>query len=324
MFFIYEYNRCSSLFYFFALWDSGVTQYRIPGIKDCKNNGHGILSFLTSNSSTISQIISLSRKITMKNLTFFIFILFMFSGCTSFVSEKTVKKENHNQFLKVGISTNSPPIAYLQGRKITGLEVSFAEGLARFTGKKLKLVQLPWKDQIPSLLQGKIDIIMSGMTVTELRRYRIRFSTPYMVSGQIALIRRTDRNKFGGGISDLLNPQVKLGTVAGTTGDLFIQEIKARGARTVYPVSADAVKALLEKEIDALIYDLPQNLYLASKYADKGLVPTHILLTKESLAWGIRPDSGNLLENANKYLKSLNQAGTLVPLIQQWVPYYQP
>ncbi len=260
----------------------------------------------------------------MKNLTLFVFLFFIVSGCTSLVSEKTVKKENLNDFLRVGISTNSPPIAYRQGGKITGLEVSFAEGLARFTGKKLKLVQLPWKDQISSLLRGKIDIIMSGMTITELRRYQIRFSTPYMVSGQIALIRRTDRNRFDGSISDLLNPQVRLGTVAGTTGDLFIQDIKAKGARTVYPVSTDGVKALLEKKIDALIYDLPQNLYLASKYADKGLIPTHILLTKESLAWAIRPDNGNLLENANNYLKSLTRTGNLVPLIQQWVPYYQP
>ncbi|WP_457575964.1 transporter substrate-binding domain-containing protein [Desulfomarina sp.] len=260
----------------------------------------------------------------MKNLTLFIFLVTIFSGCTSLVTQKTGENEILNHSLRVGISTSSPPIAYREGGKITGLEVSFARGLARFCGKKLKLVQLPWEDQIPSLLQGKIDIIMSGMTVTELRRYRIRFSTPYMVSGQVALIRRIDRNRFGGTISDLLNPQVRLGTVDGTTGDLFIQDVKANGARTVFPVSAEAVKALLENKIDAFIYDLPQNLYLASKYADKGLIPTNILLTKEFLAWGIRPDNENLLENANNYLKSLTRTGNLVPLIQQWVPYYQP
>ncbi len=80
----------------------------------------------------------------------------------------------------------------------------------------------------------------------------------------------------------------------------------------------------MEKKIDALIYDLPQNLYLASKYADKGLVPTHILLTKESLAWGIHPDNKDLRKNANNYLNSLTRTGNPVPLRQQWMPYHQP
>jgi hypothetical protein len=41
-------------------------------------------------------------------------------------------------------------------------------------------------------------------------------------------------------------------------------------------------------------------------------------------AWGIRADDRQLLEKATNYNDSLFLSGTLIPLIQQWIPYCQP
>jgi len=260
----------------------------------------------------------------MKRTILLMTLLVLASGCIRTDSQNSLKPEDSRRLLKVGISTNSPPIAYKQGRKIVGLEAEFARGLAEFTGRQLKLVQLKWKDQIPSLLDGKIDIIMSGMSITTPRKYRVTFTEPYMVSGQISLIRRIDRRRFSTGVTDLLNPNIRIGTITGTTGDFFIQDVKANGTRTQFSTSSKAVKALLGDEIDAFVYDLPQNLYLASVYADKGLFPITIQLTKEYLAWGVRPDDIELLNDANSYIATLSSKGTLVKTIQRWIPYYRP
>jgi polar amino acid transport system substrate-binding protein len=247
-------------------------------------------------------------------------ILFFTFGCTQTHS----KNSGSPSILRVGISTNSPPIAYKENGKFTGMEVDFAKGLAQFTGRKLKIIQIKWEDQITSLISGKTDIIMSGMSITDSRKYRIAFSNPYMLSGQISLIRLTDRNTFQSGATDLLNPSLKIGTIKGTTGDLFIQQIRANGKRIQFDTSAKAVKNLLSHDLDAFIYDLPGNLYLASKYESKGLTPVLIPLTKEYLAWGVRKNDTELLNNANQYLDSLKQEGTLLKTIQHWVPYYKP
>ncbi len=255
----------------------------------------------------------------------FLLILITFTiSCTKTASQNSLHTDNTTQVLRVGISTNSPPIAYRENNKIVGLEADMAKGLAEFTGRPLKLIQVNWKDQIPSLLSGKTDIIMSGMTITNSRKYRIAFADPYIASGQISLIRRVDRNKFLTGMTDLLNPSIRIGTVTGTTGDFFIQDIKARGARTQFPTSTKAVKALLANKIDAFVYDLPGNLYLASMYTDEGLFPVTLPLTREYLAWGVHPEDRELLDAANNYLKSLSDKNILTRTIQRWIPYYKP
>jgi ABC-type amino acid transport substrate-binding protein len=260
----------------------------------------------------------------MKQVTFLLTLILLISGCVKTGPQSSLDADKSIKFLRVGISTNSPPIAYKENNKIVGLEVDLAKGLADFTGRQLKLIRLNWKDQIPSLLDKKTDIIMSGMSITEARRYRISFTDPYMVSGQISLIRRVDRGKFLVGMTDLLSPAVRLGTVTGTTGDFLIQEIKAKGARTQFPTSAKAVKALLAGKLDAFVYDLPGILYLASMYTDEGLIPVTIPLTREYLAWGVRPDDQELLNSANSYLKSISDQAILTETIQRWIPYYKP
>ncbi len=250
-------------------------------------------------------------------------LLFTF-GCSQTTVQTDSQMASSPSTLRVGISTNSPPIAYKENGKIKGLEVDFAKGLALFTGRTLKIVQIRWDDQIPSLISGKTDIIMSGMSITDSRKYRIAFSNPYMLSGQIALIRLTDRNTFQSGATDLLNSSLKIGTIKGTTGDLFIQKIRANGKRIQFNTSAKAVKKLLSRDLDAFIYDLPGNLYLASQYESKGLAPVLIPMTKEYLAWGVRKDDTELLNSTNQYLDSLKHEGTLLKTIQHWVPYYKP
>jgi ABC-type amino acid transport substrate-binding protein len=260
----------------------------------------------------------------MKKLAFLAALLILSVGCVRTDSASNLQPDNSVKLLRVGISTNSPPMAYRENRNIVGLEADLAKGLAEFTGRQLKLVQLNWKDQIPSLLSNKTDIIMSGMTITNPRKYQIAFADPYMVSGQISLIRRVDRGKFPIGMTDLLNPSIKIGTVTGTTGDFFIQDVKARGARTQFPTSNQAVKALLAGKIDAFVYDLPGNLHLAAKYAAEGLLPVMIPLTREYLAWGVHPENRELLDAANSYVKSLSDQGVLDTTIQRWIPYYKP
>jgi ABC-type amino acid transport substrate-binding protein len=230
---------------------------------------------------------------------------------------------SNQKTLKVGVSTNAPPIIYKDNNKIHGLEADFARGLAEFTGRKIQFVQLKWEDQIPALLSGKTDIIMSGMTITDSRKYRISFTNPYIISGQISLIRLVDKSKFHRGAIDLLNPSLKIGTIKGTTGDLYIQQVRANGKRIQFDKSSQAAKALLENELDAFVYDLPGTLYLASLYADQGLSSVNVLLTKEQLAWGVRPGDKETLNSANNYLDSLAQKKALLPMIQKWIPAYK-
>lgn len=217
--------------------------------------------------------------------------------------------------LRVGVSVKSPPLIFKNNQQIVGLEADFARELAIYLEKKLVFVELDWKDQIPALESNRIDIIMSGMTITDLRKMRISFSDPYFVSGQMAMIRSVDALKY---ITFLQSGRI--GYIKRTTGENFVKQYFPGTQKSGFSDSEYGVKALISKKIDVLVHDGPIILFLASKYDSKGVTPVYSVLTEEYLGWGIRRENVQLREEANEFLEKIKKDGQLDAIIQQWIP----
>ncbi len=224
--------------------------------------------------------------------------------------------------LRVGVTTNAPPLIFKQNLKIVGLEADFAKDLANYLGKSLRLVELKWEDQIPALLENRIDIIMSGMTITTLRKVRIAFCIPYLRSGQMALIRREDAVRFSTGLFTLTNSSA-IGVIKNTFGEYFAEQNYSGVKKVSFSEPQSAVKALIDRRIDIFIYDGPMVFYLASENEINGLTALFTPLTEEYLGWGVRKDNVELLESANKFLQTRNEEGTLNKMIKFWIPLAQ-
>jgi polar amino acid transport system substrate-binding protein len=248
-------------------------------------------------------------------------------GCVqSNSSSNTSAQSDDNTILRVGITTNAPPMAYIEKGKVTGLEAAFARGLGRFMGRDVRFIQLKWEDQITALLSGKTDIIMSSMTITPARKYQIAFCKPYMISGQVSLVRLQEMYRYKNGFTDLLNPSVKIGTVKATTGALFVEKNIATDRKQryfSYTHPEQGVKALLNKDIDDFIYDLPMNFYFAARNEANGLAPVITPLTREQIAWGVRKDDIALYNVANDYLEGIRQDGRLKEMLIKWIPFFK-
>ena len=56
-----------------------------------------------------------------------------------------------SDLIRVGVSSNAPPLVYSKDGEILGLEADFARKLGEFTGKQIKFVELKWDKQIEAL-----------------------------------------------------------------------------------------------------------------------------------------------------------------------------
>ncbi|SMF98970.1 ABC transporter substrate-binding protein [Burkholderia singularis] len=81
--------------------------------------------------------------------------------------------------LSVGIAPAQPPIsAYAtDARTVVGFDADFAQLLADALGRKLKIVPLAWPDWPLALQSGRVDAVLSNVTVTEERKTKFDFST---------------------------------------------------------------------------------------------------------------------------------------------------
>ena len=223
--------------------------------------------------------------------------------------------------IRIGVSSNAPPLIYSKDGEIIGLEADFARKLGEFTGKQIKFVELKWENQIEALENNKIDIIMSGMSITQPRQYRIAFANPYLRSGQILLVRLEERARFSTGIYSLMNSNYVIGTIKDTTGDLFISTTINGAKVKTFDKSTDAVKALINNEIDAFVYDAPMICHYAAINENNKLTPILTLATEEYIAWGIRKQDSELLNQANAFIADLKSKQQLQHMIRTWIPF---
>ncbi|MEM9226980.1 MAG: ABC transporter substrate-binding protein [Verrucomicrobiota bacterium] len=222
--------------------------------------------------------------------------------------------------LRVGVTPTGPPVVFLQGGKVSGIEADLAEQLAKSINRQVRYVQLEFNELIPALLDDKIDIIMSGMSFTEMRAIRVSFSQPYMKVGQMPLVRRSDLNKYTNTLG-LLNTKGKVAVERGTTGDFFVQENFIYADRVPYLDINNAVSDLANGKVDVFIYDSPVIWWLASERESDGLAPLVVTLSEEYLAWAVRKDDTELLQLANAFLEKFRSSGDLNKVIKKWLPY---
>ena len=244
------------------------------------------------------------------------------TGCRTVpIEQQAAAPAVQREPLRVGVSTNAPPIIFKDNGKITGLEASLAQKLGDYLNKEIVYVEVPWNKQLDYLNQGKTDIIMSGMTITPQRQYLVTFTTPYLRSGQIMLVRLEDRRKFSRGVVDLMNSQHKIGTIANTTGDFFVTEAITNANEVSFATSAEAVRALGDGKIDALVYDAPMVCHYAAANHAKKLVPILVMATEEYLAWAVRKNDAELTKQVNRFLQVISEDGVLQQEINRWIPY---
>jgi ABC-type amino acid transport substrate-binding protein len=237
---------------------------------------------------------------------------FLLAGCTT--------PGGGAQPLRVGITPNYPPVIFAKAGEAAGLDADLAQALARALGRPLEFVQVAWDEQIPALLKGRTDIIVSGMSITQARKVRIAFSDPYMKTGQMALMRRDARDRYPTPES-ILACDGSIGVIAGTTGDVFVKDKCPSARRIAVAQPADAPFHLKGRRMDLFIHDVPSVAWILSTHEaelDALLKP----LTTEDVACGLRPDDAALRDAVNAALAKLKADGTLDGMIRRWIPYY--
>lgn len=250
-------------------------------------------------------------------------LLLVLPGCSRWKMGSLFSKEPASPaILKVGIAADSPPLIFKKNGAVTGLETSLAAGLARSMSRQAELIELSRAELAKALLDKKIDIIMAGITAEYASASALAASTPYLLSGQAALV-HLDDVKLSGNPQALAQKQVRLGVVAKTAGDRYAAALKPQGKVSRFPSAQEGVQALINDTIDVLIHDMPAICHYASQHVEKGLTPGTKLLTSEELVWAIRPDDSAMQKAANTYLETIGKSGDLQEMIKQAVPFYK-
>ena len=81
--------------------------------------------------------------------------------------------------LVVGTTGTQPPLSMTaKGGEIIGLDADIAKLIATGLGVKIRFSKMLFSELIPALESGKVDMIISGMTMTSERNAKVPFIGP--------------------------------------------------------------------------------------------------------------------------------------------------
>ena len=220
--------------------------------------------------------------------------------------------------LRVGTDPTYPPLMMkTKTGKIIGFEADLAHMLAQSLHAKLKFVTMPFKDLLPALQSGMVDVVISGMSITADRNRKAMFVGPYLASGQ-SLLTRMDSPVPLGGIKDMNKPNIKVSAAKGTTGEMAVKGLLPNATYVPAADQEAALKLLLAKKVDLVVADFPFCAVAAFRYRAQGIMGGDKAFTFEPFGIAIAPGDplfANLLEN---FLLVVKGTGQMQRLQQIW------
>lgn len=241
----------------------------------------------------------------MKKLLILVLLLTVaFVGC----DKDNNASDNDLPVLKVGMELKYPPFETIDtDGNPDGVSVKLAEALGEYLGREVVIVETAYPSLITALQTGKVDIIISSMTINATRAEVVDFSDPYTTSDLMMLVHKDSIVKS---YEDLNNPDVTIVSKTGTIGALWAAENAPLAKIKNVAEEASAVLEVSQGKSDVFIYDPLAIINHNNNYPDSTIAVLQPL--PNTSGWGIALQKGEdeLREQINAFLKEAKEDGT--------------
>ncbi|EMS79323.1 membrane-bound lytic murein transglycosylase MltF [Desulfotignum phosphitoxidans] len=215
------------------------------------------------------------------------------------------------------ITTRSLNNYYLYKGEPTGFEYDLAREFARYLHVDLDVVTPGWNNLVVYLDQGKGDFVGASMTVTRERLEKVKFSIPYMEVQQQVIHHALVFSPKD--IEDLALRTIHVRR--DTSYHYRLKEIQASGIDVRYVLydnvpTEDLIAMVRDREIKFTIAD--SNIARLNQRHMPDIrvsIPIH---KKESVAWAVRKDDPEMLEEINRFFLHARESGILQKIVNKY------
>ena len=246
-----------------------------------------------------------------------VMLLGLLAGCGNSGSDDSGLKTVESGKLIMSTNAAFPPYEMTtDDGGFAGIDVEIAQAIADKLGLELEIDDMDFDAALLAVQQGKSDIVMAGVSVTEKRLLVMDFSDSYATGVQVVIV------KEGSDVTmDNLGEKM-IGTQRGTTGYLYASDTPENGGYgedhvTAYENGMTAVQALINGQVDCVIIDkAPALEYVAS---NPGLTVLEGNWVEEQYAIGFAKGNTALKDAVNQALAELIADGTVQSIIDKYI-----
>lgn len=216
---------------------------------------------------------------------------------------------------KLIMSTNAafPPYEMTtDSGEFEGIDIETAQAIADKLGLELQIDDMDFDAALLAVQQGKSDMVMAGVTVTDERQNVMDFTDSY-ATGIQSIIVKEDSDIAS--VDDLAGK--KIGTQRGTTGYLYCSDDFGDENVVAYDDGLTAVQMLNNGQVDCVVIDnAPAKEFVA---ANPGLKLLDTAYVEENYAIGVGKGNTELKDAINTALEELKADGTLQAIVDKYI-----
>ena len=220
--------------------------------------------------------------------------------------------------LVVGTAASMPPLNMTtKDSQIIGMEVDLARLFANGMEVKLTLKPMHFNDLLPALEAGKVDMVLSGMTIVPMRNLRVAFVGPYFASGKSILTKKANVESVDE-IAKMNHPEKVLVSLKGSTSQMFVEKLMPKAKLVLADDYGQAVAMIKNDKAVAMVADYPICLVSVYRYPDVGLATLSKPISYEPIGIALPPNDPLLVNWVQNFLNTLEKTGEMDRLLERW------
>jgi polar amino acid transport system substrate-binding protein len=192
-----------------------------------------------------------------------------------------------------------------------GIDVEIAGAIADKLGLELQIDDMDFDSALLAVQQGKSDIVMAGVSVTDDRLLVMDFSDSYATGIQVVIVPEGSEVTL-----DNLGDHL-IGTQRATTGNIYCVDDYGEDHVVAYDNGITAIQALNNGQVDCVVIDsAPAQAFVA---ANPGLTILDTAYAEEEYAIGMNKGNTALVDAVNGALAELEADGTIQSIIDSYI-----
>jgi L-cystine transport system substrate-binding protein len=220
--------------------------------------------------------------------------------------------------IRVGLMGTYAPYNFINDkREVDGFDADIAKAVAKHIGVEVEFITGEFSGLIEGLQKDKYDALVSQVTITDDRKQKMDFSTPY-VKNAVNVIVKSDNTSIQK-LEDFKDK--KIGVGLGTNDEKYLRDVAIPKVGNFEIATYNDVITSLQDlnvgRIDATI----NNVFALKPLIDKNHFDVKAVgePIKEDVAGiAIRKDNPELLAAINKALEEMKADGTFKEIFKKW------